>query len=331
MSNCSTRRPKLTTEEFIARSRIKHGWKYDYSDTIYINARSEVSIKCATHGKFNQRAGGHLSGAGCPKCKKNYPMDTASFKERARLKHGDLYDYSKSICVGAEKNITITCKRHGDFNQIAKIHVQGSKCPKCRKHVFDNKSFIEKSKSIYGEKYTYLDDSFISEDIKVKVVCRKHGVFEQKMDNHFRYDGCKKCKTQRKRLSAAMACRDDRSSYKRSGYIKICKNNNGMSNLYVIKMLGDNEIFYKVGITKTSIKERFRSNPYQIEEVAFITSDAGFVFDLEKQLHRILSKYQYRPLLKFDGSTLECFSEIPKSVIKLIDSINKTPQLHLLV
>lgn len=167
-------------------------------------------------------------------------------------------------------------------------------------------------------------------DKNVRVVCKQHGVFEQKMDNHFRYDGCRLCKTERKMISAALACREDKTSYKRSGYVKICQDNNGMSNLYVVEMSKDSELFYKVGITKRSILQRFRANPYKIKEIRFITGDAGFIFDLESQIHRIISKHQYTPKIKFEGSTLECFSAMPKEIIKLIDNIDKSNQLQLL-
>ena len=328
--NINTKNPRVTTEIFISRALLKHGNKYDYKDTVYNGAKSNLNITCKNHGKFSQIAGVHLSGGGCPKCRKNYRINSDSFKEKSRMKHGDYYDYSNSIYTGINNNIRINCFEHGEFTQIAGSHLKGSKCPKCRKHVFNNETFIAKSKSIYGEKYEYLTDSFISAKENVKAVCRDHGIFEQKMDNHFRYDGCKKCKTQRKMMSAAIACRDDKSSYNRRGYVELCKNNNGMSNLYVIEMMRGSELFYKVGITKRLLKERFRSNPYKIKEIRFITEDAGFIFDLEKQIHRILSKYHYRPMVKFEGSTLECFSEIPREITSLIDSISKSNQLQLL-
>ena len=331
MLNTTTRNSRITTEIFISRAIIKHGCRYDYSNAIYKGARKELSIICRNHGEFRQIAGNHLNGSGCPKCKSNYKLNNDSFKEKARIKHGDYYDYSKSIYKGIDKKITINCYEHGEFTQIASSHLNGSECPKCRKHVFNNETFISKSKSIYGDKYDYLIDSFVLGNDYVKVVCREHGIFKQKMNNHFRYDGCKSCKTQRKMMSAAIACRDDKTSYKRMGYINICKNNNGMSNLYVVKMAKDKEVFYKVGITKRSLRDRFRSNPYEITEIILLKGEAGFIFDFEKQIHRILSKNQYRPLIKFEGSTLECFSKIPKRVIKLIESVSKSNQLQLLV
>ena len=126
---------------------------------------------------------------------KRAKLTTPEFIERAAIKHGSYYEYSKTIYDGYDKELVITCRLHGDFSQIARSHISGSKCPKCRKHVFNNATFVAKSKSIYGDKYDYLSDSFISSSENVKVICKIHGTFEQKMDNHFRYDGCGECKT----------------------------------------------------------------------------------------------------------------------------------------
>ena len=63
---------KLDNVEFIKRSRLVHGDIYDYSETEYKKARSEVTIICPKkgHGKFNQIAFSHMKlGSGCPKCK----------------------------------------------------------------------------------------------------------------------------------------------------------------------------------------------------------------------------------------------------------------------
>lgn len=57
-----------TVEEFTKKSNLIHGNKYDYSKTIYRNREEKVTIICPTHGEFNQTAGGHLNGKGCPKC-----------------------------------------------------------------------------------------------------------------------------------------------------------------------------------------------------------------------------------------------------------------------
>ena len=45
-----------------------HGEKYDYSETVYKNARSKVKIICPKHGLFEQTAKNHTSGHGCNMC-----------------------------------------------------------------------------------------------------------------------------------------------------------------------------------------------------------------------------------------------------------------------
>ena len=62
---------KLTTEEFIARSKEVHGNKYDYSRVEYENSTSKVCIVCHKHGEFWQVPSSHLSGRGCPRCGRN--------------------------------------------------------------------------------------------------------------------------------------------------------------------------------------------------------------------------------------------------------------------
>ena len=59
---------KLTTNEFINRSKIKHDDLYDYSKVDYKNAKSKVIIICPEHGDFEQNSYDHLKGSGCVKC-----------------------------------------------------------------------------------------------------------------------------------------------------------------------------------------------------------------------------------------------------------------------
>lgn len=61
---------RVTQEMFIAKVRVVHGDKYDYSKTDYQDMRSKVLIVCPRHGEFWQRAQSHLSGNGCPACKR---------------------------------------------------------------------------------------------------------------------------------------------------------------------------------------------------------------------------------------------------------------------
>lgn len=61
---------KLTTEEFIKKSKKIHGEnRYDYSLSIYTNGRNKVLIKCnKCRHLFEVRAESHHRGQGCPRC-----------------------------------------------------------------------------------------------------------------------------------------------------------------------------------------------------------------------------------------------------------------------
>lgn len=57
-----------TTDYFINKSKEIHGNRFDYTDTIYINSKVRVDIKCDRHGTFKQYPQNHLNGGGCRKC-----------------------------------------------------------------------------------------------------------------------------------------------------------------------------------------------------------------------------------------------------------------------
>jgi len=61
---------KTTLSNFIKKAQKKHGNRYDYSETIYEDARTKITIGCRIHGNFSQTANSHLCGSGCPECAK---------------------------------------------------------------------------------------------------------------------------------------------------------------------------------------------------------------------------------------------------------------------
>jgi hypothetical protein len=123
----------LTTEEFINRSKSKHGNLYDYSKVDYKNNRISVIIICKKHGKFEQNPFDHLKGHGCMGCSGSLKLTTEEFIKRANLKHDKFYDYSKVVYKNNISKVIITCRNHGDFLQIPKDHLRGVGCDKCTK------------------------------------------------------------------------------------------------------------------------------------------------------------------------------------------------------
>jgi len=60
---------RMDTSEFIDAAKKTHGVRYGYEGVEYENAKTNVSLKCPTHGMFEQLADNHLRGSGCPTCK----------------------------------------------------------------------------------------------------------------------------------------------------------------------------------------------------------------------------------------------------------------------
>lgn len=64
---------------------------------------------------------------------------TQIFIEKARAVHGDLYGYDRVVYVRSRDKVAITCKKHGDFEQIPNAHLSGRGCPSCPRR-FDQPS-----------------------------------------------------------------------------------------------------------------------------------------------------------------------------------------------
>ena len=136
-------RRKLTISEFIEKAKLKHGekYKYDYSKSVYINARTKVDIICPKHGLFNQICNNHLKGMGCPVCKSSkgelkiikfleenninyisqYTFDDCRFKNKLSF---DFYlpDYNMCVEYNGEQHYQIIKGWGGEKNyELRKI------------------------------------------------------------------------------------------------------------------------------------------------------------------------------------------------------------------
>ena len=129
--NCASDDKRSNKIEFINKCEKIHNDKYDYSLVEYKSVTTEVKIICKEHGIFEQIPNYHLSGNGCPKCCKSSKIDNLEFIKRARIKHGDKYDYSLTNYVNSFTNVDITCKEHGVFNQNPANHLFDNGCSKC--------------------------------------------------------------------------------------------------------------------------------------------------------------------------------------------------------
>lgn len=227
--------------------------------------------------------------------------NTKQFIEKSIEKHKNKYDYSKVNYIDSSKKVEIICKEHGSFWQIANDHIRGRGCSKChlktiRQKPLTQQEFIKKCKEIHGDEYIYDKAIYVKNNKKVTITCKIHGDFEQYPNTHTsQKSGCPNCY--------------GRSGFSKKRWIEYCNNKKGI--FYTIKCWNETEKFYKIGITSSSIKERYNHKtkmPYNYKILKEIKStDLNYIWDLEKKEKNRLKIYKYSPKIKFAGYK-ECFT-----------------------
>lgn len=127
-------------------------------------------------------------------------LTTEEWINKARIKHGDKYDYSKSVYTGSRDRIIITCPKHGDFTAISGLHIsRGDGCPECAslakssKLSLSNEEFINRLRDMFGDNYDYSKVKYNGTRGYVTIVCPKHGEFWQTPNSHIQGSGCPSC------------------------------------------------------------------------------------------------------------------------------------------
>jgi hypothetical protein len=130
---------------FANMAREVHGNKYDYTLVEYKNSSKKIDIVCKEHGAFEQAAGNHLNGDGCPRCR-GYSRE--DFIRKSIVTHGDFYDYSLVKYINAKTKVDIICPIHGVFSQLPSAHIRGKRCYTCAIEVSGHtkETFVNKFK-----------------------------------------------------------------------------------------------------------------------------------------------------------------------------------------
>lgn len=254
--------------------------------------------------------------------KSTSPLNQEIFMSRIVAVHGNRYLYGKTKYVNRRTKVTITCRTHGDFEQLPSGHVLGNHCPKCAslkasrtlarktgtcmggkgRHsnrssflIFSKRAdsqwntnqYIEKATKTHNGYYKYSLEGPVKniETSEFTITCPIHGVFKQQIKRHTLGAKCPQCA----RLQ---------NGYSRSFY------KDRKTSFYVVKIPNN---LYKIGITRTTIRQRYRLEAKEnIEEVYFKSFEDGAVaWDLEKHVLRQFGKFKYKgeKVLKHTGIT----------------------------
>lgn len=124
---------------------------------------------------------------------------TLSFINKAKSIHGDTYSYDKSIYIGSNIKLTITCPQHGNFEQTPSNHYKYH-CSKCSKEAQNQAKiakaslqYIQKVTAVHQDKYDLSKIIYTGANKKVSVGCKHHGFFEIAARHFLAGSGCKLC------------------------------------------------------------------------------------------------------------------------------------------
>lgn len=282
---------------FLEKAREVHGTYYDYSKSKYVGTTGSLCITCPQHGDFWQTPNSHLSGNGCPACGKirtiqGISLSKEEYLTRAIERHGGRYDYSlvefysnAGLC---KQRIKIICPEHGEIIVGAKLHLLYG-CAKCYGRGLTTEEWIEKARSIHGDKYSYKNVVYKPSSGKVCITCSVHGDFYQSPAMHISGRGCSACA--------------------KSGYSTIKQ-----GCLYILSCDG----IVKVGITnhppEQRLKQIIKKSDIPFEIVYTYTSSGDTIAKAEKEVLKMLRNISKPISERFTGST-ECFRGISYTAV----------------
>lgn len=192
-----------TQEEFLLDAYRIHGNKFDYSESVYIKAKSKIKIMCNTCQKyFNQNPNVHIcQKQGCPYCAGKV-YNTNDFIDKAKKINGNKCSYSLVDYINGSTPIKLICNRCARiYYQKPSSHLAGKTCKYCGKtRVLNTEIFIKNSKKINGEKFNYSLVEYIGNKIKIKLICNScNKIFCQRPDSHIsQKQGCPNCRKNKK-------------------------------------------------------------------------------------------------------------------------------------
>lgn len=299
---------KLTTDDFIIKSNIVHNNLYKYDKSVYINAKTKVVITCNQHGDFKQIPYSHFNGNGCPLCmsdnsSKNKRSDRSEVINKFNKKWNFKYNYELVEFINNLSKIKIICPEHGIFEQTLKSHFKYG-CSSCaNNNPFTCESFLERSKKIHDNKYTYCLPDQINSKTIIDIKCNSHGIFKQRINNHLHLrQGCPFCYESKGEWQIALYLKNNDIAFERQKKFENCVNFNklsfdfylpeyntciefdGIQHFKPVDLFGGQESFNKLKVND-NIKEIFCSkNSIKLLRIRYK------IDDVEKSLSDFLEK-----------------------------------------
>lgn len=200
-----------TLEDLRKESIAKYGdvFSFGFGGLVFKNWSSEIGVTCNICAIkrpdicpwTNNTPTKHIK-YGCVSC-----TNEKDFKEKSARKYGDWFDSSLVTYINQETPVKLICMKHEGglvIDVLPRKHLErtckNGGCKLCRyttspesREKSRNKFFV-KARSKHGDVYIYDKVDFKGSNVKVIIICKIHGEFEQTPDCHTQKNG-KGCHT----------------------------------------------------------------------------------------------------------------------------------------
>lgn len=204
-SGLNAQKQRYSTKDFIEKAKLAIGEHYDFSNTVYVGSKTKVLIACRIHGEFKARPAVLLyQKRGCPDCMKETKGDklrlNLSELERRLVSLHPTISFDLSGYKNNRTKIKCECSKHGIWHATSSNLSRGRGCPSCgleknaKSRALSSTEWIKKARAVHGMRYRYHLVEYKNAKTLVKILCRKHGVFECRPGNHVSLGrGCPNC------------------------------------------------------------------------------------------------------------------------------------------
>lgn len=293
---------KRVEDQYKGRYTLKGEWPEE------LKSETRLTFICENHGEFRKHLYQvHRRKEGCPKCSKiGAPgLSNTEFIDKLRSMYPKGFPFKiKGKYKGYHEKILIESK--GVDFLISPNHLLRGNRGSIRTTLDKTKFMVSQFKEKHGDFYDYSDYVYKGNRVLSEIICPVHGKFRQNTDVHLMGSGCPSCGQLVKRSAG----------WSRTSYADFNKGRKCL--FYLIRCYNEEEEFFKIGITSSSVLKRYRGRyemPYNFEILKEVKGEAGEVWDMELEMKRRLKMYHYMPKLPFKGNSTECFRVESEKII----------------
>jgi very-short-patch-repair endonuclease/Zn finger protein HypA/HybF involved in hydrogenase expression len=161
-------------------------------------------------------------------------LTTEEFIVKAKIVHGNKYDYKLVSYSNNKIKVKIICFIHGEFEQKPNSHLLGLGCRKCSsedmglKQTSNLKEWSSKANKVHSFKYNYSKSVYAHAQKKILIICNKHGEFWQTANSHLNGIGCPKCVSSKGEDKIRIYLLDKNIGFEEQKIFNDCKNIRGL-------------------------------------------------------------------------------------------------------